>query len=141
MGLKDRLEEDRGVEERADRGSVTHWRRRLLEEINLEDLTQLTLAQRRVRLERVVGHLLSREGPVLSDRERSVLIRRVVDEALGLGVLEPLLAAGTDPWRVWAWLTQPAALLGGAVPERAVTDPQEAELVRRAALSLARRST
>ncbi|MFE1167058.1 CpaF family protein [Nocardiopsis sp. NPDC058789] len=92
MGLKDRLEEDRGVEERADRGSVTHWRRRLLEEINLEDLTQLTLAQRRVRLERVVGHILSREGPVLSDRERSVLIRRVVDEALGLGVLEPLLA-------------------------------------------------
>ncbi|QIK66524.1 hypothetical protein G7072_09320 [Nocardioides sp. HDW12B] len=58
-----------------------------------------------------------------------------------LPVLEPLLAAGTDPWRVWAWLTQPAALLGGAVPERAVTDPEEAELVRRAALSLARRST
>ncbi|MFL1380660.1 MULTISPECIES: CpaF family protein [unclassified Nocardiopsis] len=92
MGLKDRLEEDRAVEARTDRGSVTHWRRRLLEEINLEDLTSLTLAQRRVRLEKVVGHILTREGPVLSDRERSVLIRRVVDEALGLGVLEPLLA-------------------------------------------------
>ncbi|WP_306371547.1 CpaF family protein [Nocardiopsis sp. CC223A] len=92
MGLKDRLEEDRAVEARTDRGSVTHWRRRLLEEINLEDLTRLTLAQRRVRLEKVVGHILTREGPVLSDRERSVLIRRVVDEALGLGVLEPLLA-------------------------------------------------
>ncbi|MFD6949259.1 secretion protein [Nocardiopsis sp. TSRI0078] len=95
MGLKDRLEEDRVVEGRADRGSVTHWRRRLLEEINLEDLTRLTLAQRRVRLEKVVGHILSREGPVLSDRERSLLIRRVVDEALGLGVLEPLLADET----------------------------------------------
>ncbi|CAL9420567.1 hypothetical protein SUDANB121_01860 [Nocardiopsis dassonvillei] len=92
MGLKDRLEEDRATEARTDRGSVTHWRRRLLEEINLEDLTRLTLAQRRVRLEKVVGHILTREGPVLSDRERSVLIRRVVDEALGLGVLEPLLA-------------------------------------------------
>ena len=92
MGLKDRLEEDRSTEERADRSSVTHWRRRLLAEINLEDLSQLTLAQRRVRLEKVVGHILSREGPVLSDRERSVLTRRVVDEALGLGVLEPLLA-------------------------------------------------
>ncbi|MEU0491722.1 CpaF family protein [Nocardiopsis sp. NPDC006139] len=92
MGLKDRLEEDRAAEARTDRGSVTHWRRRLLEEINLEDLTRLTLAQRRVRLEKVVGHILTREGPVLSDRERSVLIRRVVDEALGLGVLEPLLA-------------------------------------------------
>ncbi|NYH53979.1 MULTISPECIES: CpaF family protein [Nocardiopsis] len=95
MGLKDRLEEDRGVEGRADHGSVTHWRRRLLEEINLEDLTRLTLAQRRVRLEKVVGHILTREGPVLSDRERSMLIRRVVDEALGLGVLEPLLADET----------------------------------------------
>lgn len=81
MGLKDRLEEDRVAEGRADRGSVTHWRRRLLEEINLEDLTRLTLAQRRVRLEKVVGHILTREGPVLSDRERSVLIRRVVDES------------------------------------------------------------
>ncbi|WP_017606775.1 CpaF family protein [Nocardiopsis alkaliphila] len=92
MGLKDRLEEDRSTEERADRSSVTHWRRRLLAEINLEDLSRLTLAQRRVRLEKVVHHILSREGPVLSDRERSVLTRRVVDEALGLGVLEPLLA-------------------------------------------------
>ncbi|MBB6120641.1 CpaF family protein [Nocardiopsis algeriensis] len=95
MGLRDRLEDDRAVEARADRGSVTHWRRRLLEEINLEDLTRLTLAQRRVRLEKVVGHILTREGPVLSERERSVLIRRVVDEALGLGVLEPLLADET----------------------------------------------
>ena len=56
MGLKDRLEEDRASEGRADSGSVTHWRRRLLAEINLEDLTRLTLAQRRVRLEKVVGH-------------------------------------------------------------------------------------
>ncbi|MFC9086289.1 CpaF family protein [Nocardiopsis dassonvillei] len=95
MGLKDRLEEDRAVEGRSERSSVTHWRRRLLEEINLEDLTRLTLAQRRVRLEKVVGHILTREGPVLSDRERSALIRRVVDEALGLGVLEPLLADET----------------------------------------------
>ena len=95
MSLKARLDEDRASEGRADRGSVTHWRRRLLEEINLEDLTRLTMAQRRVRLEKVVGHILTREGPVLSERERSMLIRRVVDEALGLGVLEPLLADET----------------------------------------------
>ncbi len=57
-----------------------------------------------------------------------------------LPVLEPLLAAGTDPWRAWAWLTQPAALLGGAVPERVVVDPAEAELVRRAAVRLAQRN-
>ena len=39
----------------------------------------------------MLGHIISREGPVLSTSERSQLIRRVVDEALGLGVLEPLL--------------------------------------------------
>ena len=39
-----------------------------------------------------MGHLLSREGPILSSGERQAIIRRVVDEALGLGILEPLLA-------------------------------------------------
>lgn len=56
-----------------------------------------------------------------------------------LPVLEPLLAARMDPWRAWGWLTQPAALLGGAVPERAAADAGEAELVRRAAVRLASR--
>ena len=51
----------------------------------------LAAAERRARLERVLGHIISREGPVLSTAERAALIRRVVDEALGLGILEPLL--------------------------------------------------
>jgi hypothetical protein len=54
-------------------------------------------------------------------------------------VLLPLLAAGMDPWRAWAWLTQPAGLLGGLVPERQAADPAEAEVVRHAALRLAER--
>jgi pilus assembly protein CpaF len=92
MGLKDRLEDDRLAAERASWTSVGQWRQRLLEEINLDELADLTLAQRRARLEKVTGHIVSREGPVLSAAERAALIRRVVDEALGLGVLEPLLA-------------------------------------------------
>ena len=56
-----------------------------------------------------------------------------------LPVLEPLLAAGMDPWRVWAWLTQPAALLSGQVPERAAADPEDAEVVVHAAVRLAER--
>nr|WP_284289833.1 hypothetical protein [Angustibacter aerolatus] len=40
----------------------------------------------------MMGHLLSREGPILTTGERQAIIRRVVDEALGLGILEPLLA-------------------------------------------------
>ncbi|WP_244928358.1 hypothetical protein [Nocardioides sp. W7] len=54
-------------------------------------------------------------------------------------VLEPLLASRMDPWQVWGWLTQPAALLGGLVPERAVLDPEEAAVVLHAAVRLAER--
>lgn len=54
-------------------------------------------------------------------------------------VLQPLLAAGMDPWRVWAWLTRPAGLLGGQVPEQLAADPAEADLVRHAAARLAER--
>ena len=56
-------------------------------------------------------------------------------------VLQPLLAAGMDPWRAWAWLTQPAALLGGLVPEQAALDAEDAALVRHAAVRLAERVT
>ena len=52
-------------------------------------------------------------------------------------VLEPLLASALDPWQVWGWLTQPAALLAGAVPERAVLDPDERDVVLHAAVRLA----
>jgi len=77
---------------REDGHLVAVYRAKLLEEIDLAEMSSLAAAERRGRLERVLGHIISREGPVLSSSERSQLIRRVVDEALGLGVLEPLLA-------------------------------------------------
>ncbi|GAA4132826.1 CpaF family protein [Actinomadura keratinilytica] len=95
MGLRNRLDADNGGDRQAAGENLAHWRKRLLEEVNLDDLAALDMAQRRARLEKVVGHILTREGPVLSTRERTVLIRRIVDEALGLGVLEPLLADPT----------------------------------------------
>ncbi|MFC6042467.1 hypothetical protein [Nocardioides hankookensis] len=54
-------------------------------------------------------------------------------------LLEPLLAAGMDPWRAWAWLTQPAALTFGRAPAEAVTDPELTDLVLHAAVRLAER--
>ena len=54
-------------------------------------------------------------------------------------LLEPLLAARMDPWRAWAWLTQPAALTFGRAPEEAVTDPEMTDLVRHAAVRLSER--
>ncbi|MCZ4122049.1 CpaF family protein [Streptomyces sp. H39-S7] len=70
---------------------VAVYRTKLLQEIDLAEMSALATAERRARLERVLGHIISREGPVLSTKERAGIIRRVVDEALGLGILEPLL--------------------------------------------------
>jgi pilus assembly protein CpaF len=82
-------------EENGASGEYSHlvatYRAKLLEEIDLAEMSALAAADRRIRLERVLGHIISREGPVLSTVERAQLIRRVVDEALGLGILEPLL--------------------------------------------------
>lgn len=54
-------------------------------------------------------------------------------------VLASLLGAGMDPWNAWGWLTQPAALLGGGVPEQLAADPDESALVAHAAKRLADR--
>jgi pilus assembly protein CpaF len=91
VGLKDRIAAPRDGMGNAHDG-VAYFRKRLLEEINLSEISELSVEQRRARLERVVGRMVSREGPVLTTAERTRLIRQVIDEAVGLGVLEPLLA-------------------------------------------------
>ncbi|MER7399793.1 CpaF family protein [Streptomyces sp. NPDC000151] len=92
MSLRARINapEERGGQQEENH-LVAVYRGKLLEEIDLAEMSSLAAAERRARLERVLGHIISREGPVLSTHERAMLIRRVVDEALGLGILEPLL--------------------------------------------------
>jgi pilus assembly protein CpaF len=92
VGLRDRIATTRPEQTENGRDGVQYYRRRLLEEVNLSEFAELSEPQRRARLERVVGRMVSSEGPVLSTAERTRLIRRVIDEAIGLGVLEPLLA-------------------------------------------------
>ena len=95
MALRDRVAQPQGGRQQAA-GSredlVALYRTRLLDEIDLEEVAGLELAQQRARLERVLSRLLSLEGPVMSPRERAWLIKRVIDDAVGLGVLEPLIA-------------------------------------------------
>jgi pilus assembly protein CpaF len=90
MSLRERKNEVT-IDSVVDDNGVAYLKALLLEEVDLRELSSLTDDQRRARLERVVGHLLTREGPLLTNRERALLVRRVVDEALGLGILEPLL--------------------------------------------------
>jgi pilus assembly protein CpaF len=83
------------TESEADDAQIRRFKQILLDEVDLQELSRLSGEERRARLERVLAHLISREGVILSSRERSTLVRRVVDEAVGLGVLEPLLADDT----------------------------------------------
>ena len=87
-----RLSDRNRTESEADDAQVRRFKQILLDEVDLQELSRLPGDERRARLERVLAHLISREGVILSSRERSTLVRRVVDEAVGLGVLEPLLA-------------------------------------------------
>jgi pilus assembly protein CpaF len=95
MGLRDRIATERAPAPGGGKDGIARYRRRLLEEVDLSEFATLSEPQRRARLERVVGRMVSREGPVLTTAERSRLIRHVIDEAIGLGVLEPLLADPT----------------------------------------------
>ncbi len=99
MGLKDRAVAATVARDRVARAhdqqmeeDVATFRKRLLEDVDLDQIAQLSHSQRRARLERMLGHIVSSEGPVMSGESRSRLIKRVVDDALGLGILEALLA-------------------------------------------------
>ncbi|QPL05025.1 MULTISPECIES: CpaF family protein [Actinomyces] len=94
MSLMDRVG---GVDLHADETEelLDHFRARLLEEINIDEVADLDMPVKRARLERVLSRLLSFEGPVMSTRNRARLIQRIVDDAVGLGVLEPLIADET----------------------------------------------
>ena len=98
MGLRDRIAGEAGAaRSNGDDGDgVAYWRQRLLEEVDLDEIAVLSVGQRRARLEKVTGLLISAgRGRSCRPPRGSRLIRRVVDEALGLGVLEPLLADET----------------------------------------------
>lgn len=90
MSLKDRIVADSILDE--NKNLADQFRARLLEEINIEEVAELDGPQKRARLERVLARILSFEGPVMSTRNRDRLIQRIVDDTVGLGVLEPLIA-------------------------------------------------
>lgn len=90
MSLRDRIIADSVIDE--NKNLADQFRTRLLEEINIEEVAELDGPQKRARLERVLARILSFEGPVMSTKNRDLLIQRIVDDTVGLGVLEPLIA-------------------------------------------------
>lgn len=69
--------------------------RRLLDEINLSSLEQLTREKIEDEVGDIVRELLVGEDTALNTREREMLVKEVLDELLGLGPLEPLLQDDT----------------------------------------------
>ncbi|MCR2052455.1 CpaF family protein [Actinomyces bowdenii] len=92
MALRDRVLRDQDQPTNERESLVSVYRSRLLEEVDLNEVSSLSMPQRRARLERMLSRILSAEGPVMSSPERAQLIERVVDESVGLGILEPLIA-------------------------------------------------
>lgn len=69
--------------------------RKLLDRINLAMLDKLSRAQIEEEVGEVVLALLAQEDEALNAKEREQLVAEVLDELLGLGPLEPLLADET----------------------------------------------
>ena len=65
-----RLQDRNRTESEADDAQVRRFKQILLDEVDLQELSRLAADERRARLERVLAHLISREGVILSTRER-----------------------------------------------------------------------
>jgi pilus assembly protein CpaF len=74
------------------------WRRmlheRLLEALDLRrvDVHKMSDTELRARTEALIGDLIDRMPEISADADRAALVAAVRDEAIGLGLLEPLLA-------------------------------------------------
>lgn len=69
-----------------------HYKSKLLRETNLERLTSLAPGEMRLAIERMVSQYMSEEKVVIPRNEKEVLLTRLINESVGLGPLEPLLA-------------------------------------------------
>ena len=74
---------------------VRHYHDRLLREANLASLVSLPVEQLRARVEAHVGQMISEEGRLITQSERTAITKAILDETVGFGPLERLLA---DPF-------------------------------------------
>src|SRR5699024_5578511 len=71
-----------------------HYKNRLLNEMNLEKLTNLKQHEMRTTIEQVISQFMSEEKVILSNRDKEHLLTRIIDESVGFGPIESLLADG-----------------------------------------------
>jgi pilus assembly protein CpaF len=70
---------------------VEHYKTRLLNESNLDQITNLSRAEMRVAIERVVTQFMQEEKVVIPRSDKEKLLTKLIDESVGFGPLESLL--------------------------------------------------
>ncbi|RLL46512.1 CpaF family protein [Oceanobacillus piezotolerans] len=68
-----------------------YYKKRLLNETNLEQLTSLDPGKMRIAIERIINQFMSEEKVVISQRDKEQLLTQIIDESVGFGPLQPLL--------------------------------------------------
>lgn len=71
---------------------ISHYKNRLLNETNLEQLTSMTAADMRISIGKLVNQFMSEERVVLPQHDRDILLKQIINESVGLGPLESLLS-------------------------------------------------
>ncbi|MGL5809482.1 MAG: CpaF family protein [Nocardioides sp.] len=93
MSLRARRREDASLTDLPVR--MAWLRERMQEELDVTELAHLGHQMRRAALERILNRILARSDYLYTAGQRTKMVRQLVDEALGLGALEPLLEDGT----------------------------------------------
>ena len=70
---------------------VEHYKNRLLNESNLDQITNLSRAEMRSAIERVVTQFMQEEKVVIPRSDKEKLLTKLIDESVGFGPLEALL--------------------------------------------------
>jgi pilus assembly protein CpaF len=78
-----------------DEAVVTQIHKRLIQEVDLKAVERLGVERGREAVEAAARQLVMESAPSLYGERKEMVIKRVVDDAVGLGPLEPLLADTT----------------------------------------------
>lgn len=70
---------------------VEHYKSRLLTETNLEQITSLQDADKRLKIERLINQFMTEEKVVIPRHDKETLLSRLIDESVGFGPIESLL--------------------------------------------------
>ncbi|MUV39184.1 hypothetical protein JNUCC1_03057 [Lentibacillus sp. JNUCC-1] len=64
---------------------VEHYKSRLLTEVNLEQITSLPEADKKLSIERFINQFMAEEKVVIPRQDKDALLSMLIDESVGFG--------------------------------------------------------